>query len=261
MGIVAAVLNLITDHKGCISEALQFGELEICLFFMRYEVVVDSAPFDLEELKEKSVDVAEKHEMHWEITGSTTKKQFVMMVSQKDHYLSDLLYRWRAGAISIEIPCLIPNHDTLRSYVEWHGIPLIHVPVHKSNKVEHVQTVEEQIAAAKSDSTFLAKHMHIIRESPCELYSGRIINIHHSILPSFISARLYRQLAARGAKQIGNNCHHVTPDLDAGRNCEGGVAGHLRILPYPRHQSDDRRRIVKRCPALGTPPKTLQERP
>jgi formyltetrahydrofolate deformylase len=155
------------------------------------------------------------------------------MVSQEDHYLSDLLYRWRAGEICIEIPCLISNHDTLRTYVEWHGIPFIYLSAYKSNKVEHFQIVEEQIAAAKSDVTVLAKHMYIIRESPCELCSGRIINIHHSFPPLFISARPYRQSAARCVKQISNNYHYVTPDLDAGRNCEGGCCWPAQRLALP----------------------------
>ena len=45
---------------------------------------------------------------------------------------------------------------------------------------------------------------------------GKIINIHHSFLPSFKGAKPYHQAHARGVKMIGATAHYVTPDLDEG---------------------------------------------
>jgi formyltetrahydrofolate deformylase len=50
----------------------------------------------------------------------------------------------------------------------------------------------------------------------CSRYGGRIINIHHSFLPSFAGSRPYHQAFARGVKLIGATCHYVTADLDEG---------------------------------------------
>lgn len=229
VGIVSAVSQFIADHSGWISEAHQFADSESCLFFMRYEVVADSLPFGISELKEKFGEVAQKFSMNWDITDSGKKKRLVLMVSKEEHCLSDLLYRWRAGELDVDIPCVISNHDTLRSYVEWHGIPFIYIPVNKSDKASHFQSVQEQIAAVQADGIVLAKYMQIIPESLCEQYSGRIINIHHSFLPSFIGARPYHQAAERGVKQIGATCHYVTPDLDAGPIIEQDV---LRVTHH-----------------------------
>jgi formyltetrahydrofolate deformylase len=45
---------------------------------------------------------------------------------------------------------------------------------------------------------------------------GRVINIHHSFLPSFKGAKPYHQAHERGVKLIGATAHYVTPDLDEG---------------------------------------------
>ena len=61
----------------------------------------------------------------------------------------------------------------------------------------------------------------------CELsekYSGKIINIHHSFLPSFKGARPYHQAHTRGVKVIGATAHFVTSELDEGPIIEQDVA-------------------------------------
>ena len=62
----------------------------------------------------------------------------------------------------------------------------------------------------------LARFMQIVPPEFCDRYPGRIINIHHSFLPSFAGARPYHQAFERGVKLIGATCHYVTAELDAG---------------------------------------------
>src|SRR3546814_8894954 len=62
----------------------------------------------------------------------------------------------------------------------------------------------------------LARYMQVLSDSFCSLMSGRIINIHHSFLPSFKGANPYKQAFARGVKLIGATAHYVTADLDEG---------------------------------------------
>ncbi|KAA0874432.1 formyltetrahydrofolate deformylase [Nitrincola tapanii] len=222
-GIVAAVTQFLATHRGWISEAHQFADPETCTFFMRYEILADSLPFDLDVLKNKFEPIAEAFNMTWQITDASVKKRVVLMVSKEAHCLSDLLYRWRSGDMDFEIPCVLSNHEDLRSYVEWHGIPFIYLPVDQADKEPHFRAVREQIAAAQADAIVLARYMQILPEELCDLYPSRIINIHHSFLPSFIGARPYHQAAVRGVKQIGATCHYVTSELDAGPIIEQDV--------------------------------------
>ena len=58
--------------------------------------------------------------------------------------------------------------------------------------------------------------MQILSSAFCASYQGRIINIHHSFLPSFKGAKPYHQAHVNGVKLIGATAHYVTADLDEG---------------------------------------------
>ena len=62
----------------------------------------------------------------------------------------------------------------------------------------------------------LARYMQVLSNALCSKMSGRIINIHHSFLPSFKGANPYKQAFERGVKLIGATSHYVTADLDEG---------------------------------------------
>jgi formyltetrahydrofolate deformylase len=224
IGIVAGVSDFIAKHQGWITEAHQYADPESQWFFMRYVVRADSLPFCIEEFKARFAPIAERFGMRWDIADSSVRKRVVLMASKQTHCLSDLLYRWRSGELSFDIPCVISNHEDLRSYVEWHGIPYHHFPVDLPDKRKHFAAVNNQIAEAEADAVVLARYMQILPPDLCDAYPGRIINIHHSFLPSFVGAKPYHQAAERGVKLVGATCHYVTSELDAGPIIEQDVA-------------------------------------
>jgi formyltetrahydrofolate deformylase len=151
------------------------------------------------------------------------KKRVVVLVSKQEHCLYDLLARWQSKELDIEIPCVIANHDTFRGFVEWHGIPFHHVPVTPENKVKAYAEVRRLIDEVRADSIVLARYMQILSGELCDAYPCRILNIHHSFLPSFVGAKPYHQAWQRGVKLIGATCHYVTAELDQGPIIEQDV--------------------------------------
>ncbi|MFU8798097.1 MAG: formyltetrahydrofolate deformylase, partial [Gammaproteobacteria bacterium] len=145
--------------------------------------------------------------VEWEITDSAIKPKVIIMVSQQDHCLADLLQRWHSGEMDFQLCAVISNHDKFQSFVEWHNIPFHHAPL---------EDIKLLLAHYKPDTIVLARYMQILPPDICTDYAGRIINIHHSFLPSFSGARPYHQAHALGVKLIGATCHYVTPVLDAG---------------------------------------------
>jgi len=216
VGIVAKVGQFVSSVGGWIVEANHYADPESGWFFMRHCIKADSLPFSLEEFKAQFEPIAEEFEMEWDITDSQQPKKVVLLASKESHCLVDLLHRWHSGELQCDIPCVISNHDDLRSLVEWHGIPFFHVPVDKENKAEHFHRVSQLIAEHKAEAIILARYMQILPSDVCDTYEGRIINIHHSFLPSFAGAKPYHQAAERGVKLIGATCHYVTQELDAG---------------------------------------------
>lgn len=178
--------------------------------------------------------------MDWHVSDSGVRKKVVLMASRESHCLADLLHRWHSDELDCEITSVISNHEDLRSMVEWHGIPFHHVPVDSQNKTPAFEKVASLIDEQQADCIVLARYMQILPPQLCERYANRVINIHHSFLPSFVGARPYHQAAQRGVKLIGATCHYVTDELDAGPIIEQDV---VRITH--RHNAEDMVRLGK----------------
>lgn len=216
VGIVAKVGQFVSSHGGWIVEANHYADPTSGWFFMRHCIKAESLPFGLDEFRDKFAPIAEEFEMDWAISASESPKKMVLLASKESHCLVDVLHRWHSGELHCDIPCVISNHDDLRSLVEWHGIPFFHVPVDKDNKQVHFDRVSAIIEEHQADVIVLARYMQILPADVCAQYEGQVINIHHSFLPSFVGAKPYHQAAERGVKLIGATCHYVTQELDAG---------------------------------------------
>jgi formyltetrahydrofolate deformylase len=190
---------------------------------MRIEIKADSLPFHLAEFRARFEPIAREFQMEWKITDSAVKKRVVVLVSKQEHCLYDLLARWQSKELAIEIPCVISNHETFRGFVEWHGIPFHYVPVDADNKPAAFAEMRRLFDEVGGDVMVLARYMQVLPGDLCAAYPGRIVNIHHSFLPSFVGARPYHQAYERGVKLIGATCHYVTEELDAGPIIEQDV--------------------------------------
>ncbi|MGE5337157.1 MAG: formyltetrahydrofolate deformylase [Gemmatimonadota bacterium] len=228
VGIVAAVSRFIAERGGWIVEANHHADAATQRFFMRNVLLARSlggGGITPDRFREEFAAIADEFAMQWSITDSTIRRRVVILVSRYDHCLVDLLYRWKARELDCAIPCVISNHDDLRGYVEWHDIPFHHVPVpaDANGKRAAFERIAHIFAAAGGDVMVLARFMQILPPSITRGLPGRIINIHHSFLPSFAGARPYHQAFERGVKLIGATSHYVTEQLDEGPIIEQDV--------------------------------------
>lgn len=223
-GLVAAVSGCVAAHGGTLVESHNHTDHQQAWFFMR-NVIAGTADFDRDNFTMAFAALAEQHEMRWQLYDNDVPERVVILASHASHCLSDILYRWKSGELNCSIPCVISNHENLRSMVEWHGIPFHYVPVPKpkEEKAEAFSQIEALIDRHDADTIVLARFMQIMPPTLCEKYANRLINIHHSFLPSFIGANPYQKAHDRGVKLIGATCHYVTVDLDEGPIIEQDV--------------------------------------
>ena len=214
-GIVTAVAGTLADLDCNIEESAQFGDPDTGHFFMRLHF--SSSPgTTLENLRKSFLPVARRFSMWWEIHPYEKKPRLLILTSKQDHCLTDLLYRWRIGSLPIDITRIISNHETSREIVEREGLHYECLPVSKANKTQQETKIRKIIEEDKVDLIVLARYMQILSNRFANDFLGRVINIHHSFLPSFKGARPYHQAHARGVKIIGATAHYVTPELDEG---------------------------------------------
>ncbi|MFN4058655.1 MAG: formyltetrahydrofolate deformylase [Roseinatronobacter sp.] len=214
-GIVAAISAFLAVHGCNITDSAQFDDRETGNFFMRISFLSEEGR-SLDDLNTAFAAVAEKFDMQAEFFDEAVKRKVVIMVSRFGHCLNDILYRWRIGALPIDIVAVISNHMEYQKVVVNHDIPFHCIKVTPANKPQ----AEAQIMAVVEDTgaelIALARYMQVLSDDMCRRMSGRIINIHHSFLPSFKGANPYKQAFDRGVKLIGATAHYVTADLDEG---------------------------------------------
>ena len=183
-GIVASISGYLAD-RGCnITDSSQFDDLDTARFFMRVSFLSEEGA-TYEELCSGFAPVAEKFAMHWELHDATQRMKVLLMVSRFGHCLNDLLYRWRIGALPVEIVGVVSNHFDYQKIIVNHDIPFHHIKVTKENKPQAEANLVEIVEQTGAELIVLARYMQVLSEQICTRMSGKIINIHHSFLPSF----------------------------------------------------------------------------
>ncbi|RYB99094.1 formyltetrahydrofolate deformylase, partial [Ciceribacter ferrooxidans] len=210
--------------KGCnIVDSSQFDDLDTGKFFMRVSFISEEGA-TREALVADFGAIAETFGMDWDMHDASERMKVLLMVSRFGHCLNDLLYRWKIGALPIDIVGVVSNHFDYQKVVVNHDIPFHHIKVTKENKPQAEKQLLDLVEQTGTELIVLARYMQVLSDSLCKKMSGKIINIHHSFLPSFKGANPYKQAFERGVKLIGATAHYVTADLDEGPIIEQDVA-------------------------------------
>lgn len=220
-GIVHAITGAIVACGGNITESQQFSSTDTDRFFMRLQVEA-SAP--REDFERELAPVVEQYAMQWQLDDVGRPLRTLVLVSKAAHCLNDMLFRQRAGQLTVDIPLVLSNHPDLAELAAFYGVPFEHAPVvDAASKAAFEQRILDVVEQHGIELVVLARYMQILSPGLCERLAGRAINIHHSFLPGFKGANPYRQAHARGVKLIGATAHFVTSDLDEGPIIEQNV--------------------------------------
>jgi formyltetrahydrofolate deformylase len=214
-GIVHEVSGFLATRGGNIVESQQFGDQLTGRFFMRIDFEIPGPAF-ADELRVEFAPVAERFAMDYELWDATAPYRTLIMVSKQLHCLNDLLFRWSTGTLQIEIPAVVSNHRDAERLCDAYGLQFHHVPVTPENKADAEARLVSLIEEHGVHLTVLARYMQVLSDDLCRSLAGRVINIHHSFLPSFKGAKPYHQAYERGVKLVGATAHYVTADLDEG---------------------------------------------
>lgn len=225
-GIVAEVAGFMAEQKLTIKESNQFGDSETDSFFMRVKAlsISNNDNIDISDIRKDFEVIAQKRQMQFNVYNTSIIPKIIIMVSKFDHCLVDLLYRVKTGELKAEIAAIISNHSDTEELAKSYSIPFHLIKVNRGNKKDAEKSLESLIAKYNAEAIILARYMQILSKEISDKFSSKIINIHHSFLPSFKGASPYKQAYKRGVKLIGATAHFVTSDLDEGPIIEQDVA-------------------------------------
>ena len=214
-GIVSAVTTELFSLGCNIAESNQFWDRATGRFFMRIAFQApDAATKD--DIERALKPAADRFAMKTAIVDGARRPKIIVMVSKFDHALLHLLYQIRVGWLDAEIAAIVSNHEDARRLAEQENVTFHHWPVTRETKVAQEQKVLDLVKETGADLVVLARYMQVLSDNLSRRLFGKVINIHHSFLPSFKGAKPYHQAHERGVKLIGATAHYVTADLDEG---------------------------------------------
>jgi formyltetrahydrofolate deformylase len=154
--------------------------------------------------------------VRWTVHRHDRRPRILVLCSQQGHVLTHLLSRHEDGVLGGEIAAVLSNHDRHAAKVRAHALKFVHIGWWEQDK----QAAERQLLALvreyRVDLVVLARFMQVLSGSLCDELAGRILNVHHSLLPAFVGGRAYHQAHDRGVRLVGATAHFVTADVDEG---------------------------------------------
>jgi formyltetrahydrofolate deformylase len=215
-GIVAATTGFVHAHGGNILDLQQHTDRPMGLFFQRVQFELSGLDLERRQIRPAIEPLFSRFGMRGEVRFTDEVPRTTILVSSEPHCLQDLLHRWRAGELRLDLRSVISNHPDHADLVAWFGVPYHVLPVTPETKPAQEHQMTELLSADGVELIVLARYMQILSPSFVAPWAERAINIHHSFLPAFQGARPYHQAHERGVKLVGVTAHYVTAELDEG---------------------------------------------
>lgn len=240
-GLVAKIAGYASSYQANLVEFNQFTDVGSKRFFARLEIDTEGLDVEVEDFVNGFGTLGRSLQARWHFRRLPYRMRTAVLVTKTEHCLNEILWRAELGEVPVEITSIIGNRDDCREIAERAGIPFHLVEIGEDKK-EGFRSIERLLREQEVELVVLARFMQIVPDWLCEIYDGRMINIHHSFLPAFVGANPYRKAYERGVKLIGATCHYVTGSLDAGPIIEQSVE---RVQHY--HNVNDLIRLGRDC--------------
>lgn len=218
-GIVYEVTKFVAENNGNIIDSQQHSMGLGDRFFMRLEIEASEFKIPFDKLNQEFQSIATKFDMKFSFNYQ--RKNMAILVSKYDHCLYDILQKHKYGEIKANIPLIISNHPDLEHVAKAYDIDYLHCPIVQEGdrnlaKANQEAQILKILEPHNIDFIVMARYMQVLSGNFIQHFPYRIINVHHSFLPSFKGANPYHQAYEKGVKVIGATAHYATEDLDMG---------------------------------------------
>ncbi len=215
-GLADPIIHYVTGLGANIAEIQMYDHDELCLFAMLLRIELDAAHFT--ELRPELTQIGSRTELSvrvWSPEERPNQPRLAICTTVRPEPALALLRSIRDGRIRAEAALLLGNRANCRYLAEQFGVEW-----HLIGDEEGVADDDRMIALCDEhqiDYLILARYMRVLPPASCWKYAGgRIINLHHGLLPSFPGMRPYHEAFASRMLTYGATCHFIVPELDAG---------------------------------------------
>lgn len=214
--LVDPIIHYVTGEGANIAEVQMYDHDEQALFAMLLRIhlpaerlpVLRKAMTEIGSMKKLSVRV-------WSPEERAERPRIAICTTYRPEPALAVLNAIREGQVSADAAVVIGNRPACRTVADRFQVPW-HMIGDADGKVDD-ETLVELLDRYNVDYVVLARYMRVLSADACWKYAGgRIINLHHGLLPSFPGLRPYHDAYASRMLTYGATCHFIVPELDAG---------------------------------------------
>lgn len=215
-GLADPIVHYVTGRGANIAEIQMYDHDEACLFAMLLRIELDAAEYEpLVEAMQATGRDKQLSIRVWSPELRAARPRLAICTTYRTEPPLALLRALRDGQIRAEAALMLGNRPACRSLAEQFGVDW-----HLVGDEKGVADDERLVGLCDKyqiDYIILARYMRILPAASCWKYAGgRIVNLHHGLLPSFPGIRPYQDAYASRMLTYGATCHFIVPDLDAG---------------------------------------------
>jgi formyltetrahydrofolate deformylase len=215
-GLADPIIHYVTGRGANIAEIQMYDHDEECLFAMLLRIELDAAEYAALQSAMQEIGARKQLSIRvWSADHRPHRPRLAICATYRNEPPLALLRAVRDGQIKADAAVMLGNRPNCRSVAEQFGVDWHSVGDAQGNVDDErlVGLCDEYDV----DYIVLARYMRILPPSTCWKYAGgRIINLHHGLLPSFPGLRPYNEAYASRMLTYGATCHFIVPDLDAG---------------------------------------------
>ena len=215
-GLADPIIHYVTGEGANIAEIQMYDHDEEALFAMLCRI--ELAAEKLTALKGAMGRVGQEKGLSirvWSPDERADRPRLALCTTLRPEPALALLRAIRDNQVKAQAAVMIGNRPACRAIAEQFGVDwhLIGDAEGVANEDRLVQICDEY----EVDYIVLARYMRVLPASTCWRYAGgRIINLHHGLLPSFPGIRPYHEAYANRMLTYGATCHFIVPELDEG---------------------------------------------
>jgi len=214
--LVDPIIHYVTAEGANIAEVQMYDHDEEALFAMLLRISLPGE--QLPALRLALAELARVKHLSirsWSAEERAGRPRLAVCVTHRSEPPLALLRAIRDRQVNAEPALMISNRNSCRGIAEQFGVDW-HMIGNSEGQVDDAQMVS-LLDQYQIDYVILARYMRVLSAATCWKYSGgRIINLHHGLLPSFPGLRPYHDAYASRMLTYGATCHFIVPELDAG---------------------------------------------
>ncbi|GAB5405934.1 MAG: formyltransferase family protein [Aureliella sp.] len=216
VGLADPIIHGLTGRGGSIAEIQMYDHDEAHVFAMMCRANIE--PEQWENARSEMLQVGQQKELSvrvWTPTPPGRKARVAICTTYQEPTPRAVLEGIRDGLIDAEATVMIGNRKKCSPLaaefdVPWHNIG-------NSDGSADDEKFVSLLDEYDVDYVVLARYMRVLPPDTCWKFAGgRIINLHHGLLPGFPGFRPYHDAHAARMLTFGATCHFIVPELDAG---------------------------------------------